>query len=119
MNSLTFQHIDDRFYFITEIDNFIKEKIHPLQKNNLSKINNDTLIYILRHLLYGKKLINESPEEDKGKFYEFYIDKIQQFSLDQNWPGLLVTFEINVEKNYLNFKNKNLENTINNIQGSR
>ena len=88
MNTLTYQHMEDRFVFIREIDGFVKENILPALEVNKQKVLDDCLIYILRHLRYGKMLIDEACVENKVEMIEYYDNEIIRFSIDFNWPAL-------------------------------
>ena len=93
MNSHSYKHIDDRFEFIRQIDSFVKNDILSTPNIDTHKITNDTLLYILEHLHYGKTLIEEATVENKEGLDKYYDEQITQFSISCNWPALPTTYK--------------------------
>lgn len=93
MNTLTYEHIDDRFEFIGQIDCFVKNKVLKTPETDMHKIMEDTLVYIMRHLHYGYKLITEASVENKVEMSRYYDKEIRKFSEQNNWPALLATYK--------------------------
>ena len=93
MNTLTYRHIDDRFRFIREIDAFFKNNILSISNVDEKKVYDDTLKYILRHLYYGKKLMDEAHLENSAEMKKYYDDEISRFSVDCEWPALLAVYQ--------------------------
>lgn len=94
MATLTEKHIDHRFVFIRQIDAFIKAKVLTSNESNASKVNNDLLTYILRHLSYGKMLIDEGESVSKAVLESYYMAKVADFSRDYAWPGLMISYNL-------------------------
>lgn len=88
MNTLTYKHIDDRFKFIREIDAFVKNNILSASNTDVNEVIEDTSRYILRHLRYGKKLMDEAYLENSVEMNKYYDDEVSKFSVDCNWPTL-------------------------------
>ena len=71
MNSLSYKHIEDRFYFILQLDEFIAMNI--LTKDGISKKIQSTIDkYISKHIYYGEKLINDSISTNKREYLAYY-----------------------------------------------
>jgi glycosyltransferase involved in cell wall biosynthesis len=93
MNSLSHHHIDDRFEFIKQIDSFVKNSILPTPGINTSKMLEDTLLYILIHIHYGKTLIDNSCLDSKKELEEYYANKIIDFAKRFDWPSLQAMYD--------------------------
>ena len=88
MNTLTYKHINDRFIFIRQIDAFVKDNILSKSNINTQKVLDDTQVYILRHLHYGKKLMDEAYLVNIMEMNEYYDNEVVRFSMDCNWLAL-------------------------------
>lgn len=101
MTTYSRKHIDDRFEFLKQIDNFVKNDILPSPNADVHKITNDSLYYILNQLFYGKTLLSESTLENKIDLEHYYDQEIINFSLKNNWPALPVAYTLYEENNFL------------------
>ena len=93
MNSLTYKLIDDRIEFIRQIDLFIKDRIAPMTNGNVSKVLEDSLIYILKHINYRKKLISETNVNNRAELAECHEKEIEKLSNECNWPEQIEKYE--------------------------
>lgn len=101
MNSLGYKHIDDRIEFIKRIDSFVNDNILTIPNIDSHKITDEILIYILRHLNYGKKLIDEAVVENIESIDKYYNNEIVKFSVSSNWRGLPLAFRYSQQNNTL------------------
>jgi glycosyltransferase involved in cell wall biosynthesis len=94
MTSYSQKHIDDRFEFIEQIYAFVKNNILQSQHINVTKIENDSLLFMMNQLLYGKTLLSESKIENREDLEKYYDQKIINFSQENFWPSLLVALRL-------------------------
>jgi len=93
LNPISHKHIDDRFHFIAQIENFISNKILKYPNTNIFKSTIDSTHYIMEHLNYGSRLLNDSPTDNKHELETYYNNKLEAFLIDCTIPTLIYAFE--------------------------
>lgn len=116
MNSLSVKHIEDRMFFINEIDNFVKSVI--LETSGIDKINqiNKLFLYLLKHINYGFTLTGEAMKSEGVDIEDYYEDLIRKFSCENNWPGIIAALDIYNENLTLAKKLKACMSELNGVQ---
>lgn len=101
MNSFSMKHIDDRFYFLKEADNFFKEEILATPGINVYKITHDALNYFIGHLYYGETLIDDFGHENATEYLTCFNSQLLEFSKTHNWPVLPSEYNEHVKEQKL------------------
>jgi len=112
MKSLTSKHIDDRFYFIGKIEEFVNSTILINQDIDTHKIIDDTVTYILRHLSYGNKLINESALPQRKYLVQYFKASLVDYSLHFDIPATLTAYQIHNNYQYLENKRSDIKHKL-------
>jgi glycosyltransferase involved in cell wall biosynthesis len=88
MRSFSHKHIEDRFDYIEQIDQFFRNEILSTPGIDVYKATHDALDCIMGHLYYGETLIRDFGGEANSSYVTHFHRELSRFSRSNNWPIL-------------------------------
>lgn len=88
MRSFSYKHIDDRFSFLGEIDDFFKSDIIKVEGIDLHRAVTAATTNMMFHLYYGETLIRDFGLDSTPEYEQYFETELERFSAQRSWGEL-------------------------------
>lgn len=88
MRSFSYKHIDDRFSFLGEIDDFFKSHMITVEGIDLHRAVTSVITNMMFHLYYGETLIQDFGMDATPEYENYFETELDRFSVQRSWGEL-------------------------------